>query len=136
MLLEAITKPYANYIYYKGTFLGSVISSESDFNKFSLRAEAELDRMTFGRIPKLVGLSEELVTAIKNAVCEMTEITSTYVDMNQYVKSESNDGFSQSYDGNPTKTYAKQLRMSADKWLGETGLLYRGGGQTWLPTQT
>ena len=135
---------YADYQYYKNTYLGTAIQ-ETDFPRLALRASSFLDYYTQGRAAKNPDME-----ALKMACCALAEQFQT-VDaahkMAQKALSSSQGGAepqSQSV-GSWSKTYrsagdsAKQateaaqlaqgtLFVVAQKYLAHTGLLYRGRG--------
>lgn len=133
--------PYADFAYYTGTYLGTVLS-EQEFPACARKASILIDDLTFGRTGKL---SASLIPdAVRDAACSAAEIYADYLAKKKAalkatksgtVKSESNDGFSVSYaDYN-----AEQARISAESemseeitiYLANTGLMFRGWSRKW-----
>lgn len=136
---------YADYEYYKTTYLGTAIK-EDDFPRLSLRASSFLDYYTQGRAAQNVDLD-----ALKMACCAVAE-QYQYVDTAQSLAQKSltasleTDGELQSQTvGSWSKTYrsggetAQQAAVAAQtaqaslsaaamQYLAGTGLLYRGRG--------
>lgn len=136
---------YADYEYYKDTYLGTAIK-EADFPRLALRASSFLDYYTQGRAAQNVDLD-----ALKMACCAVAE-QYQYVDTAQSLAQKSltasleTDGELQSQTvGSWSKTYrsggetAQQaataaqtaqvsLAAAAMQYLAGTGLLYRGRG--------
>lgn len=136
---------YADYEYYKDTYLGTAIK-EADFPRLALRASSFLDYYTQGRAAQNVDLD-----ALKMACCAVAE-QYQYVDTAQSLAQKSlttsleTDGELQSQTvGSWSKTYrsggetAQQaataaqtaqasLSAAAMQYLAGTGLLYRGRG--------
>lgn len=129
---EAITKPYANFSYYQKHYNGTL--SKEEFNANYNDAEAELDMRTFHRIPKIRDADDELVRLIKFAVCNLVEVVHDHKSSRAAavsgIASENRDGYSISY-ASPEKSgelYSSDIFDTCVKYLGDTGLLYRGGG--------
>ena len=122
---------YADYEFYAEVYDGRSIPEEA-FSGAMLKASAYLNRITFGRIQ--VPYPEE----VRYAVCELAELQHKYDkearDGNREVKSENNDGYSVTYvtegtDGeSPNVVLHRKMYAAAKVWLGNTGLLYLGGG--------
>lgn len=136
---------YADYEYYKNTYLGAAIKEE-DFPRLSLRASAFLDYYTQGR----ASANPDLET-LKMACCAIAE-QYQYIDTAQALAQksltasiESNGELQSQTVGSWSKTYrsggdsaqqalssaqtAKEsLAALAQQYLGATGLLYRGRG--------
>ena len=136
---------YADYEYYKDTYLGTAIK-EADFPRLALLASSFLDYYTQGRAAQNVDLD-----ALKMACCAVAE-QYQYVDTAQSLAQKSltasleTDGELQSQTvGSWSKTYrsggetAQQaataaqtaqasLSAAAMQYLAGTGLLYRGRG--------
>lgn len=135
---------YANYEYYKETYLGAAIS-EADFPRYALRASSFLDYYTQGRAEKNPSLE-----ALKMACCNLAE-QYQIIDTAQMLaqkslacsldsegaekQSETVGRWSKSYrsggDSAASATVsaenAKQaLADTARRYLTGTGLLYRG----------
>lgn len=130
---------YADYSFYKNSFLGSAIS-ETDFPRLALRASQFLDYYTLGKSRNNPGLEE-----LKMACCAVAE-KYQIVEKAQKIaedsladagdlKSESVGSYSVSYQTASEKAQgAKQaltdaqdaVTATARQYLVGTGLLYRG----------
>ena len=113
---------YADYEYYKRTYLGRAVQEE-DFPRLALRASEYLDKVTFGRARDHAG--EEPVRLACCAVAE--ELFRQEEFGGREVASESNAGRSVSFAGDE-RSGARRLCSAARSYLGNTGLLYRGVG--------
>ena len=144
---------YADYEYYKTTYLGTAIK-EDDFPRLSLRASSFLDYYTQGRAAQNADLD-----ALKMACCAVAE-QYQYIDTAQALAQKSlsaslessGTGELQSQTvGSWSKTYrsggdsAQQALSSvqtaqaslgaiAQQYLSGTGLLYRGRGCCCVPS--
>jgi len=116
---------YADYKFYTTEYLGSKIH-EKDFNFYAMRASEELDSRTFGRIA-------EITPAIRKACCAVAE--ALYSDSisrgksERGIASEKVGNYSVSYSGSSAetdKTVNRRVKSEIEKYLGNTGLLYRG----------
>jgi len=107
---------YADYTFYKQDFYGSVIPDEFSFNSHIMRADAFLNRLTFG---KIIEISDE----VKCAACAVAEV---YYNCGSRagISSENNDGYSVSYITDEA-ALGKQLYDAAKLFL-PSGLLYSG----------
>lgn len=144
---------YADYEYYKNTYLGTAIK-EDDFPRLSLRASSFLDYYTQGKAAKNADLD-----ALKMACCAIAE-QYQYIDTAQALAQKSLSASLESSDtgelqsqtvGSWSKTYrsggdsAQQALSSAQaaqaslaavaqQYLAGTGLLYRGRGCCYVPS--
>jgi len=116
---------YADFNFYTAEYFGSKIP-EKDFNFYAMRASEELDSRTFGRIA-------EITPAIRKACCAVAEVL--YSDGVSHAKSERGissekvGNYSVSYSGSSAetdKTVNRRVKSEIEKYLGNTGLLYRG----------
>jgi aromatic ring hydroxylase len=112
---------YADYSFYSGEYLGSVIS-EADFPRLSLRASKFLDYYTMNRA-KDYGKDD----ALKHACCAVAEAYHIVEESEakRGIASESVGSYSVSY--REDRDVNKLLAESAKPFLAFTGLLYRGG---------
>ena len=108
---------YVDYTFYSTTYGGKV--SSGDFIKLEIQASALIDYYTFNRI-------ETVDNKVKYAVCELVDCLKNLEDTGgKEIASESVGGYSVSYDiGNAT--IAKKQKSIIAKYLGHTGLMYRG----------
>lgn len=126
MFLEAVNKPYVGYEYYSGTdgYMGVEIKDETTFNRMVKRVTPILDKITFNRVKKLT----EIPDCVKDAVCAMCE---AYAGLEvsgseRKIKSENNDGFSQTFKEYDENAIHKQVANAGKSYLANTGLLYKG----------
>ena len=110
---------YADFQYYKNTFLGNAIQ-EIDFPRLSLRASEYIDAHTGGIIPQLSAIPEE----VQKAICAVAEKIQAY-ESKAEVTSESVGSYSVTYKTSDA-TYEQELGKVLRLYLGNTGLLYRG----------
>ena len=119
---------YADYAFYSGEYLGRVITSEKDFAYYALRASEIIDSKTFGRI-------DEITPAVKMACCaaaeELYSAETARTKAASGISSESVDGYSVSYRAYNTeveKAAEKRVNAAIKRYLGGTGLMFRGCG--------
>ena len=110
---------YLDYEKYKE--YGGVLSN-TDFDRFSFRAEREIDNATLNKCKNLTEIPEE----VKRCEYELILFFSKNVQNGSVssVASFSNDGYSVSY-ANP-KDAEKQIRDIIYTYLSGTGLMYCG----------
>lgn len=96
--------------------------SQAEFNRYRLRAQCEMDNVTFGRLKNVVTASEkvkgcmfELITYLSNTAKEGSALA---------VSSFGNDGYSVSYA--EQNTAAQQISDIIYTYLADTDLLYCG----------
>lgn len=121
MLHEAVSNPYVDYNYYAQAFLGTVIPEKS-FPKVEKRAEAFVNRITFGRIKRL----SEVPPEVKDAICAVAERRYYLDKKTPGVKSENIEGYAVSYADTTESSENAELYGVAKNYLSDTGLLYRG----------
>lgn len=131
---------YADYSFYKNSFLGSAIS-EADFPRLALRASQFLDYYTLGKSRNNSGLEN-----LKMACCAIAEKYQVVEKAQKAVeesltdggnlKSESVGSYSVSYQTASEKAKGANQAVidaqngvvaTARQYLVGTGLLYRGG---------
>lgn len=124
---------YADYGYYTDTFYGSKIPADA-FDAASKRASEYLDYITMHRI-------KETTETVKDACCACAELiysSNTATDENgTELASQSVGSWSVSYRSAAEVREAKnaELYATVQKYIGHTGLLYRGGcNRCILPT--
>lgn len=111
-----------DYSFYTEVFHGRL--SEREFVRQAVYASAYLDEVTMGRT---VGtMDEELAERVRLAFCAVAEACARNEEMGD-LASETNDGVSVSYRSTGGET-GKNARLyaAAARFLGGTGLLYRG----------
>ena len=121
---------YADYSFYKNVYLG-IMLSEDDFPRLSQRASEYIDYITMskaGRDPALTqiklcccALAEQLQTAEKAQLASVSDSGEK--------QSESVGSYSVAYRSSAEVYAAAQaeMRKTAARYLGSTGLMYRGG---------
>ena len=119
---------YADYSFYTGTYLSgkAAVISSALFPFYARKASAYIRQYTFDNIgetvPECVGL----------CCCELAEMifTREMTPTAQGIASEKVGDVSVSYENAETSRQAlpKQIKDIVYFWLGDTGLLYRGGG--------
>lgn len=116
-------KIYADYLFYKDTFKGTLIENEDTFNRMVIEASFFINEQTLGRITEP---SEE----IKMATCAIAEVThNEYIQNNEaQIASETVGPHSVSYVKitKTTEEYFKEKTRLLRMYLVNTGLLYRG----------
>ncbi len=102
-----------NFFYYRENFVGNMLS-EDEFSKFLPKA---VSYVKYYVGPKFAECDE-----IKNAVCAVCEVLYKYGERDG-IKSEANDGISQSYSESDISKKADEVIKI---YLSSTNLLYRG----------
>ena len=125
---------YADFQYYMDIFRGTLISDSIQFGTLSERASEYIDMVTFNRLED-ENLLKQHETNIKKCCCALAENIFRYdLQYNTDVKSsESIGAYSVSYS-NPLdnltmlsgSTFLEYQYKTALKYLGCTGLMYRG----------
>lgn len=124
-------KAYADYEYYRDSFLGNSIPEEA-FPKMASEASAFIREITQNRID-----GENVTEEVKDAVCAVCEAVQQEIERfsktdGREVKSENTDGYQISYvtegqDGKSREEILWQKKyQAARQYLLHTGLLYRG----------
>lgn len=110
---------YADYGFYMTTYRGTL--SAATFDRLSVRATAEINRLTLGRAAKATGTDLE---AVKYAECAVIDELSYQAQGGSGdVTSESNDGISRSYaTGAVAKSSRQRIDAAALTWLSATNL--------------
>jgi hypothetical protein len=116
---------YADYAYYTGTYLGTVIA-ESDFPQLALRASQVIDNLTFGRAIT----DTDNTDAIKMAMCAVAEELQTQRQNGDTdgIASESQGQYSVSFlaTSRRSRSNESKLRAAASLYLQNTGLMFAG----------
>ena len=112
---------YADYRYYKEEYLGSRIE-ETDFPRLALRAAAYLDQVTFQRLADL----EPVPEAAKKALCAIAELEQRLEEGERGKASEQVGNYRVSWEAGHGAELAAERYEAARRYLGATGLLYRG----------
>lgn len=114
---------YSDYTFYAGTYNGAL--TEAEYNRFSVRASAEINRITSRRAKTATGETLELVKFAECAVID--ELSYQSLGGSGDVTSESNDGVSRSYaTGAVSKSSRQRIDAAAFTFLCDTNLLYVG----------
>lgn len=114
---------YADFTFYQETYNGAL--TETEYNRFSVRANAEIDRMTFNKAKTATGEDIERVKMAECAVID--ELSYQAIGGSGDVTSESNDGISKSYStGAVAKSSRQRIDAAAYTWLSNTNLLFCG----------
>jgi hypothetical protein len=114
---------YGNYSFYTDTYNGRL--TEEEYNRFCVRASAEIDRMTLQKAKNATGEEMELVKFAECAVID--ELSFQSVGGSGDVTSESNDGISRSYaTGAVSKSSRQRIDAAAYTFLCNTNLLFCG----------
>lgn len=131
---------YADFPYYQDGYCGQIITDAVIFRTAAARASEYMDSVTFGRIrPDM--LHSPLAPAIQNCCCALAEAMVTY-QLNGTAAAESGTKESETQH-NYSVTYATPVEMLGSllgsnatiqdylyqialRYLGHTGLLYRG----------
>lgn len=127
---------YVNYGYYESKYLcdREPVVPEDDFRFWERQAVRVVDQCTFGR---LLSNSDLVTNDVKECVCELTELlyqadkaAQQAAAQGGMLQSYSNDGESGTFDlSQSTFTEdgkVKKAREIIHRYLGNTGLLYRG----------
>ena len=114
---------YSDYAFYVGTYNGAL--TETEYNRFAVRATAEINRMTSQKAKTATG---DVLEAVKMATCAVIdELSFQSLGGSGDVTSESNDGISRSYaTGVVAKSARQRIDAAAYTWLCDTGLLFVG----------
>ena len=125
----------ADYGFYRDSYYGDFLTSD-EFPKYATRADSYLEQLTMGRYDD-EHLPEKVVTAVKMAECAIADQCKTE-EVQKFaiaeslgagtLASESVGAHSVSYrSGAEIKQSSEaEIRTIVDRYLGMTGLLYRG----------
>ena len=105
---------YADYAFYTGTYQGEDIP-EADWRRISARADAFVDRLTYGRLHH----GWEVTEAVKMACCAVAEALHAQQAAQDQgakaaaagIKSENSDGYSVSYGAHTDMQAAMEAQM-------------------------
>lgn len=131
---------YADFTYYKDCYYGQQIADAEVFRTAAARASEYMDSVTFGRLES--GVPEAFAEPVKKCCCALAE--AFYLQQQAYTcastdgtgakKSETQHNYSVTYS-TPAETLASLLNGKSFseylysiclRYLGRTGLLYRG----------
>lgn len=114
---------YGDYSFYINEYQGTL--TETEYKRFSVRACAEIDRITMQKAKTATGAILVLVKLAECAVID--ELSFQSLGGSGDVTSESNDGISRSYaTGAVSKSSRQRIDAAAYTWLCSTNLLYCG----------
>ncbi len=122
---------YIDYDFYKESYGGTSVPQNS-FLRFSIKASAYIDKITFGRIPKMYVTDMEsegynIPDEVKFAVCATMECMKKIEDDGGVISSETEGNHSVSYvDGISTMSEEKKINETATLYLSNSPLLYKG----------
>ncbi len=111
---------YADFSFYVGEYFG--LLKEEEFDRLSVRAKAEIDRLTFGRAATA---TEGALHAVKLAQCAVVDELA-YMEQGGEITSESNDGVSRSYAAGVARSKAQRIAEAAKVYLNMTSLCFAG----------
>lgn len=129
---------YADFPYYQDFYCGTVFSDAAIFRTAAARASDYIDNVTFGRL--VDGVPKPFAEPVKKCACALAEVfelqRQVYIstDGSGAKKSETQYHYSVTYS-TPTETLTALLsgKSVADylysiclRYLGRTGLMYRG----------
>lgn len=114
---------YLDYDFYKTNWGGKVL--EEDFTQLNIKATQIVDYYTFNRLKNLEIIDDDVKYAICELIDEMHRLQTTD---GKEIASESVATYSVTYAvGNDSeKSIQNRQKDIVKKWLGHTGLLYRG----------
>lgn len=120
---------YTDFDFYTDTFGGTAIAA-ADFHSLAIKASREIDYLTFDRAAEEIEDDDDdaLVEAIKLATCAVAEVIQDQNTQPGVIQSEKAGSYSVTYTPNPTASlsHEAQRSLAAKRYLGRTGLMYRG----------
>lgn len=124
---------YADYSFYTTTYKGSTIPFDQ-FERLALEASAEVDYQTFERASVVVieAVEAALIEKIKMATCSIADLLFVIEQEGKgktgTVSGERVGDYSVNYavSGDATATKSQRIENALRRWLGHTGLLFRG----------
>lgn len=136
--------PYADHTYYTQSYLGQRIKEEEMFLTYAERASEYIDMVTFDRLSG--GVPEEFAEKVQKCCCAIAEALVDYVDYSGSTPTGSGkSGKASETIGKYSVSYTTAaqtisgllygtsagiqdyLRSICIRYLGGTGLMYRGG---------
>lgn len=116
---------YADYSYYKEQFHGKLIP-ETEFEYNAARASEYIDYQTFDRITDEYMKSEEAAALkIRSCCCALAESEYSF-NQRADISSEKNGSYSVTYSAKNSSDHNAEKSRIITRYLGNTGLLYRG----------
>lgn len=133
---------YADFPYYQDFYAGRSITDAAVFRTAAARSSEYIDSITFGRINGKVLQNKSIKEKIQNCCCAIAETMAEYQICGTYSgdgtgakKSESQHNYSVTYSTpveslgallGSNATLNDYLHSIAMRYLGSTGLMYRG----------
>ena len=115
---------YADYQYYKEQFCGNLIPQER-FEYLSARASEYIDWQTFGRLES--GAPDEYSDKVKKCCCALAESGfQSESAQNGNISSEKVGSYSVTFSVKSDDERNAEKSRIISRYLGNTGLLYRG----------
>lgn len=111
---------YADFEFYSFEYFGNL--DERNFERLSIRARYEIDRITAGRASDAKGKDLE---AVKYALCAVVDELYT-IEQGGDIASESNDGISRSYASGMARSKIQRINEAARVYLESTNLCFVG----------
>ncbi|MBQ8298020.1 MAG: hypothetical protein IJX77_09595 [Ruminococcus sp.] len=116
---------YADYSFYTGTYHGSLIP-EQEFSYREARAAEYINYMTSDRItPELLEADGAAALKIKSCCCALAEGDYRF-ERNSDKSAEKVGNYSVTYNNRSENSYKLDKAGIVDRYLGNTGLLFRG----------
>lgn len=109
---------FADFGYYADTYRGTL--REEEYNRLSVRAAAEINRITNNRAKTATGADIE---AVKLAHCAVVDELHK-IEMGGDIASESNDGISRSYASGTARSKSQRIAEAARVYLDCTNLCF------------
>lgn len=121
---------YADYMYYKSDYFGTLITDNAEYDRLATRAAVELDYYTHNRAQCCAEL--DAVKMCSCAVADRLKLIENAmrkaVSDEPEIQSETVGSFSRTYKQTSDYTVSakQEIRAELYKYLGSTGLLYGG----------
>ena len=119
---------YTSYDYYANSYCsGEPVVEATAFPKLLLKAQSIIDMYTFNRLK-----NEKISEEVQNCCCELIESINTYenrISENPSgISSEKIKNYSVTYESseNIKRKFEDDYKNIIHRWLGRTGLLFRG----------
>ena len=111
---------YADFSFYTEAYYGKL--SAEEFTRLSVKATAEINRITINRAATATGADLE---AVKLAQCAVVDELYK-IELGGDIASESNDGISRSYASGMARSKAQRITEAASVYLDTTNLCFAG----------
>jgi len=119
---------YTTYDYYSNEYsMGEAVVDSADFPKLLMQAQSIIDLYTFNRLNTMTDIPE----AVQNCCCELIELLQENKERQSTssgIASEKNNNYSVTYESSEALNHQLESNktMIVNKWLSNTGLMYRG----------